>query len=246
MASDLTEWFNIARRFVQIENTILLGQQEGGSIDGVQERSATASKSNSSENQNQETKDRRTARFIELVEQVRANIEQMKASIKALEESFQKRDGEEWREKLALKILGEDDIPQRRSGESIEAYRERLEILLIDELLNADGSIKGAYKNHPELGDYAQWAQKQYHLKAARGYVRELENPHAAPERHEEILHELKQSSSFEELALTSHEATLKSDVQHTVKEIIDSTTVEQSKEVHSTGTANNFLKPIS
>lgn len=227
MASDLTEWFNIARLFAKTENYILLGQQ-GETIAGLQERSATASKSNSSENQNQETKDRRTARFIELVEQVRANIEQMKASIKALEDSFQQRHGEEWREKLALKILGEDDIPQRRSGESIEAYRERLEILLIDELLNADGSIKGAYKNHPELGDYAEWAQKQYHLSNAKTLSAELDN-NTSPKRREQILDEMKQRGYTEEMMLTDREA--KSEhTQASVRDVLD----EQRDEVFS------------
>lgn len=68
-----------------------------------------------------------------------------------MEEQFQKTDGDAQREKLALKILDEDEIPQRREGESMEACRERLEVRLIDEVLNEDGSIKDAHLQNPVL-----------------------------------------------------------------------------------------------
>ena len=134
MASDLTAWFNIARRFFETENTILLGQQ-GDSISGVQERSGAASKSNSSDNQKQETKDKKFSDLLDTIQSIQNYMDRLAKSIRQLEDTFRQRDGDAWREKLALKILGEDDIPQRRSGESIEDYRERLEILLINELL---------------------------------------------------------------------------------------------------------------
>ena len=67
MASDLTEWFNYARRFFETENTILLGQQ-GGSISGVQERSGTANKASLRNDKNQETKDKKLSDFLHTIQ----------------------------------------------------------------------------------------------------------------------------------------------------------------------------------
>ena len=111
---------------------------------------------------------------------------------------------------------------------------------------NADGSIKAEYKNHPELGDYAEWAQKQYHLNSARAAVNELENPNTTPERQHEILDELKQRNNFEELIFADSETDLNSDAQSAIKDHADSARVDKHSSVQSTETANNFLKPIS
>ena len=174
----------------------------GGSVSGVMERGAIASNTQSKQAQNRKSQEEKTTRFIELVEQIRASIEQMEADIRALEELFEKRDGDAWREKLALKILGADNIPQQESDETIKAYRERLEILLIDQLLNPDGSIKGEYIDHPELGDYARWAQKQFHHRNAKAAVAELEDKNTTPQRQEQILVEMKERGSLEEIVL--------------------------------------------
>lgn len=206
MASDLTAWFNIARGFSETENIILLGQSSG-SISGMQERCGAASKGNSGDNQKQETKDKKFSDLLDTIQSIQNYMDRLAKSIEQLEDTFRQRDGDAWREKLALKILGEDDIPQRRSGESIEAYRERLGILLVDELLNADGSIKAKYKNHPELSDYAEWAQKQYHLNNAKVIAAELDNGNTSPQRRNEIIGEMKDRRSTEEMVFTDREA---------------------------------------
>lgn len=240
MASDLTEWFNIARRFFETENTILLGQQ-GGSISGVQERSGATSKTNSSGNRNQETKDKKLSDFLRTIQVIQDYMDRLAKTIEQMEDIFRQRDGDAWREKLALKILGEDDIPQRRSSESMKDYRERLEILLINELLNADGSIKAEYKNHPELGDYAEWAQKRYHLNSARAAVNELENLQTTPERRDEILDELKQRSDIEELTFADREAPIHSTTQSQIKDIVDANRDADLQNDHSSA-LNSFL----
>jgi len=217
MASHLTSHFNEARLFAEIENTILLGQQENGSIAGLQERSATANKSNSTDNQKQEAKDKKLSEFLHAYQIMQDYIDRLAKAVEQMEEGFRQRDGEEWREKLALRILGEDDIPQQEPGENIKAYRERLEKHLINEMLNPDGTIKGKYKNDPKYTDYAEWAQKQYHLKTARGYVRELENPNTTPERHDEILHELKQKGDTEAATYAIRESTHE-ETKHQIK----------------------------
>lgn len=128
--------------FIEKENHILQGQLSG-SVTGIIERGSAASKSSSKQaEEERRTKERRTAQFVELVGQMRASIERMEADIKKLTASFEKRDGDAWREKLALKILDADAIPQQEAGESIQAYRKRLERHLIDEMLNPDGTIK--------------------------------------------------------------------------------------------------------
>jgi len=242
MASDLTEWFNIARHVAKIENTILLGQQqEDGSISGVQERSGAASKSNSSENQTQETKDKKLSKLLHTLQVMQDYIERLAKEIEKMEDIFRQRDGDEWREKLALKILGEDDIPQRRSDENIEAYRERLEIFLIDELLNDDGSIKGEYKNHPELSDYAQWAQKQYHSNSARVAVNELENKNTSHKRQEEILDGLEQRGNIEELTFAGREATAQNEIQSQIKDITDNARDSATQIERSASAGINF-----
>ncbi len=193
----------------------------GGSVTNVIDRGSVASNNQSKHVEKRKAEQRRKARFAELVEQIRTSIEQMEADIKALEELFQKRDGDAWREKLALKILGEDDIPQQEPGEDISAYRKRLETHLINEMLNTDGSIKAKYKNHPELSDYAEWAQRQFHLNNARAIATELDDVNTSPQRREQILDEMEKRSNDEEMMLTDRES--KSvDTQSSVRDVRD------------------------
>ena len=84
------------------------------------------------------------------------------------EKGFAERYGEAWREDLALKIVDKDLIPQRMDGESLEDYRERVEDVLMDELLDDKGEIKPEYKDHPEYGEFAEWAQKRHDLAEAQ------------------------------------------------------------------------------
>ncbi len=189
------------------ETEILLGQQSG-SVSGIQERGASANNSPAKQAERRKASEKRAAEFIGMVERLNAYMDRLAADIENLEDKFRQRDGEEWREKLALKILDADDIPVRRDGESMEDYRERLEILLIDEMLNSDGKIKDDYKNHPELGDYAEWAQKQNNLNNARATVAELEDPDATPERREQILDEMRERGITEEMMLAAKAAT--------------------------------------
>jgi len=222
------------------KETYILQGQLSDSVSGVMERGAVASNAQSKQAQNHKSQKDKTARFIELVEQIRASIEQMEADIRALEDLFEKRDGDAWREKLALKILGADNIPQQESDETIKEYRERLEILLIDQLLNPDGSIKGEYIDHPELGDYARWAQKQFHHRNAKAAVAELEDENTTPQRQEQILNEIKQRGSAEETTLAISEAE-HMDTKHQIKVVDDSNDDAKLQTDHSSA-LNNFL----
>jgi len=193
--------FNRLRRmeFTQNEHAILYGQL-GGSIAGMIELGPVASRTQSRQDEERRTEERRTAQFVQLVNQMRASIERMEADVKRLVASFEKRDGDAWREKLALNILGADEIPQQATGESITAYRKRLEQHLINEMLNPDGTIKDKYKNNPKYGDYAEWAQTQFHLNSAKAAVAELDSDTTSPQRKEQILDEMKQRGYTEEM----------------------------------------------
>jgi len=228
MTFGLTSLFReVASAFSQDENRILLGQKSG-SISGLQERSGIAETLSGSKQQ-QEKADKKLSDFLEAINNIQDYIKRLNADIASMEQDFKHRDGDAWREKLALKILDEDDIPQRREGESMTEYRERLEPLLIAEMLNTDGSIKSEYKNHPELGDYAEWAQKQYYLNAARGYVQELESSKITPHRVNEILHELEQRSDFKELtsvdALLNNQDRTQAEIKNNIESVRDSNT---------------------
>ncbi len=245
MAFDLTAWFNIARGFSETENTILFGQNSG-SISGIQERNGATSKSHSHDNQKQETKDKKLSDFLHTIQVIQDYMDRLAQSIEQLEDTFRQRNGDAWREKLALKILDQDGIPQQEPGETIQAYRERLEVLLINEMLNADGSIKDEYKNHPELADYAQWAQKQYHLNSARAAVNELQSPNTSLERRNEIFDELRKHGDIEELTFADREATTQSATQGQIKDIVDAGRIQTHNNVQSSDTKNDFLKPIN
>lgn len=236
MTSCLTALFReVARSFSQDENHILLGQKSG-SISGIQERSGV-DKVLSGEPQHSKAADKKLSDLLYVLDIMNNYMKRLADEIEAMENRFRDRHGDEWREKLALKILDEDDIPQRREGESMEQYRERLEPLLIAELLNRDGSIKSEYKNHPELGDYAQWAQKQYHLNAARGYVQELESPNTPQQRINEIFEELKNNDNFEELTLTDRQL----HQNEPIRSMIDSSRDDKLQGDHSDN-LNSFL----
>ncbi|MCH9639534.1 MAG: hypothetical protein K0U40_08580 [Betaproteobacteria bacterium] len=101
-----------------------------------------------------------------------------------------------------------DNIPQQEPGEDINTYRKRLEPHLINEMLNPDGTIKDKYKNDPKYGDYAEWAQKQYHLNNAKAAVAELEDDNTSPQRREKILDEMKERGRSEEMMLAVRAAT--------------------------------------
>lgn len=236
------EDFNRLRRteFTEKENHILHGQLSG-SVTGIIERSSVASNNQSKQVRKREAKKRRTERFIELVEQIRASIEQMEADIKEMEELFEKRDGDAWREKLALDILGVNDIPQQEFGENIHAYRKRLEQHLINEMLNSDGTIKDKYKNDSKYSDYAEWAQKQFHLNNAKAVVIELEDGNTSPQRREQILNEMRERGYLEEMMLADRESK-NLETLESVRDIRDDQRDEALSQARSSDAAMKFL----
>lgn len=229
------------REFLEKENDILHGQLSG-SVSGVMERNSVAGSSQGRQAEERKARERRTTKFIELVERMRASIERMEADIKRLVSSFEKRDGDAWREKLALNILEADEIPQQEAGESITAYRKRLEQHLIDEMLNPDGTIKDKYKNDPKYGDYAEWAQKQFHLNSAKAAVAELDDDGTSPQHKEHILDEMKQRGYTEEMVFADRVSN-SLDTQEAVRDARDSQRDAMlSQTAQSPGAALKFM----
>lgn len=178
MSSDLTETFERAdalkRKQAQEDHDLIMGQMSGSKTGKIEPRDGISLEARKKlAVQKEKEEDRKRYLTTELLNNY---LQKLEAEIQALEAGFRARDGEEWREKLALQTLSADDIPQQRAGESIEDYRERIELLLIEEMLNEDGSVKKRYQSDPDIEDYARWAQKQNNYNRAQGYVHRIEN----------------------------------------------------------------------
>lgn len=113
--------------------------------------------------------------FLITLNSLQDQIDALGREVDGMEDGFAARYGESWREDLANKILDEDIIPQRMEGESLEDYRERVEDALMAEMLDENGNIKPEYKDHPEYGEFAEWAKKRHDLKEARSVANEVE-----------------------------------------------------------------------
>ena len=178
MGHDLTSIFERAQSHVakalRNEEELLMGQISGAKT-GIIERGNGLSLEAKKKLERQKAEREKLTQFL-TSETLKDYLIKLEREIQAMEAEFRKRDGDEWREKLALRILSADDIPQRETHESIEEYRKRIELLLIDEMLSHDGSIKAKYLDDPELSDYAQWAQKQNNFNRAQTYVQKFDN----------------------------------------------------------------------
>ncbi len=139
-----------------------------------------------------------TALWLDLLEN---QIGDLQRHIESAERGFTAIYGEDWREQFAMRVLDPDLMPQRRDGESMEEYRARVEQALMDELLNDDGAIKDAYKDHPQYGKLAQWAQWTYDQQQARMLQSDLDDPNLSEADRTAKLEAFTQSASHERLA---------------------------------------------
>ncbi|KCZ93825.1 hypothetical protein HJO_00575 [Hyphomonas johnsonii MHS-2] len=136
--------------------------------------------------------------FLITLSQLNDAIDEMEARADEMERSFVEKYGESWREDLALKILDEDEIPQRMDGESLADYRERVEQALIEEMIDENGEIKDQYKNDPELKDRAEWAKTRWDTRQAKLKAEGLEatynDPNATDVERQEALEDASQA----------------------------------------------------
>lgn len=115
-------------------------------------------------------------------------IDDLNQDIALLQTGFEAQFGDAWREEIALRVFGPDEIPQQREGESIEKYRKRLEKELVAKMLNPDGTAKDEYLNDPNLRKYAEWAQKIRNRDVAQALANKLSDPSTTPQQGQEIM----------------------------------------------------------
>ena len=130
---------------------------------------------------------------------IQQQINDMQTLIDGAEGGFAAQYGEDWREQFAMRILDPDIMPQRENGESLAEYRARVEQALMDEMLNPDGTIKSEYKDHPEYGQLAQWAQWKHDQQRAIAFKAELDDPSLSKDERITKAEAFLQTSSYSE-----------------------------------------------
>ncbi len=149
-----------------MENRVLLALKADG-VAGVQDRGGSQNVKGATNTNSQAKRDKAQASTLnsmmmhEILAQIKQNLIALNQQIEQQEAQLASMYGDDWREDLAHQILFPDNIV-REDGESLEAYRDRLEDELVAELLNEDGSVKAEYADRADLQDYIQWAQSEY------------------------------------------------------------------------------------
>lgn len=115
---------------------------------------------------------------LTLLDQAMRLSEDLARQIAQSEQLFEEEFGDAWREQIANRVLEPDAIPQRRNGESMAAYRSRLEDVLIATMINpSTGSIRPEYLNDPEIRSYAEWAQAKQQQRDVDAYIERRGDP---------------------------------------------------------------------
>lgn len=133
-----------------------------------------------------------------LLQSLYDHIEDMNERIADMEATFEAQFGDAWREEIAMRVLGPDEFPLQESDESILDYRERLQERLVEEMLEADGSIKPQYLNEPELSKYAEWAQTRHNRDEALEHARTLENYPADSPQAQQVINTIEEQQNSE------------------------------------------------
>ncbi len=194
-----------ARQFSKVqafkENQIFLGQESGSSGQGMAPINATAlakfhRKLEKDKANGKGAKSYDVILHLALMDNLKQQADELQKAIQAQEDAFAEKYGDDWREKTAEQILDPEDMPHRKPGQSIEDFREELERALIKEFLNEDGSIKDEYKDHPEFGNRAKWAQKQYDQSALDNLISKLNDPDLSHDEKQELINQYNDSPS--------------------------------------------------
>jgi len=170
----------------------------------------------------------------------------LNAEIKEYESDFEAQYGDAWREIFANRILDPDSIPERKANESMEDYRERLEPLLIKEMLDDKGKIKGEYRNDPEMSEWANWAKAQHDQQVKTRQRDVLLDPKAPQEAHDKVLVAIKEENDLnqnnqldQDLAVADTEATI---VQTAENDILEATDIVADKSMEQVNNLDSFL----
>ena len=123
------------------------------------------------------------------------------------EDVFEGRFGDAWREEIANRVMDPDEIPERREGESMEDYRERLGDALIERMIDQQtGQIRPEFRDDPELSEYAEWAHARYEERLAQHFAAVLEDPNSTPEQIANV-HDAMENAGINLVRQTAQEA---------------------------------------
>jgi len=161
------------------ENAILLGIASG-SVESVYRTTSAGKYAEIVKKAQEEEKARREQMtWLDLLDQLNDQIDWLKEQAANKVREIEVKYGEDWREQAAHIVFDDpDDIPERADGESMAAYRERLERELIDELYDENGQLKDKFRDHPdplirELVELAGYHRELAAAELDRDYVNE-------------------------------------------------------------------------
>ena len=173
------------------DNSLLLGLA-AGNVAGVNPKLAALAKQNHEAEKRLRDQQKQAS---DIIAYLLNHIQKLDEKIREMEKGFEAQYGDAWREIMANEVLDPDLIPQRKEGESLEIYRERVEDRLIDQMLNDDGTIKSEYKDHPRYGKWAEWAETEFERDVAsqklNGVKKVFDNPDSTPEEKQEVIDSL-------------------------------------------------------
>lgn len=125
-----------------------------------------------------------------------------------LEDIFEARFGDAWREEIANRVMDPDEIPERRDGETMEDYRERLGDVLIERMIDPEtGQIRPEFRDDPEMSQYAEWALARHQEREALAYIERRSDPNLTPEQQRAIDEEFAATSTGNEIRQAAQEA---------------------------------------
>lgn len=108
-------------------------------------------------------------------------IAQLDIEIGQYEAIFEARFGDAWREEIAVRVLDEDEMPERQDGESMADYRQRVEDAIVEKIIDPEtGKMRPEYKNHPEFKEYGEWAEREHEQRKMKAMAEKV--PTASPE----------------------------------------------------------------
>ncbi|MCD1624330.1 hypothetical protein [Citromicrobium bathyomarinum] len=137
-------------------------QIEAGEDRGVSVAALGSTKVAAEQQRKKAEKAAEDTRFIMLLDQARGYSVWLGKEIGKIDDQFEAKYGDAWRETLANKFLDPDEIPERREGESMKDYRERVEDAIEDKLIDpATGKLRPEYRGNED----AELFEKRVELK---------------------------------------------------------------------------------
>lgn len=125
-----------------------------------------------------------TNMMVAMLNDAQALSDRLGRDIAGMEAGFEAKYGDAWREVIANDVFGADEVPQRRDGESMADYRERLEDELVAKMIDPEtGEIRPEYADDPRYAEYAKWAKAQFEKSNADHFIDVYNDPNSTQEQ---------------------------------------------------------------